>query len=105
MSPEYAFEVFNSKEEAILVFLFRLRLALIDTVYDFNVACGVARENDPVMEEWHRHGEARWCTAHDKIATIQQVKGGTYQWMPYCDYFLRNECEMEFRISPETGET
>lgn len=35
-----------------------------------------------------------YCFRHYAVASRQQVKGGKYMWMDYCNYYLRSECEM-----------
>ena len=36
-----------------------------------------------------------WCAEHKDVASRQQVKGGSYEWMPYCNYRLRKECDIK----------
>ncbi len=37
-----------------------------------------------------------YCAVHESIAARQQVKGknGSYVWMEYCNYIVREECDV-----------
>lgn len=34
------------------------------------------------------------CAVHAHSACRQQIQGGVYKWMPYCNYRLRHDCQM-----------
>lgn len=36
------------------------------------------------------------CCVHDRSAVRQQIEGGAYRWMPYCNYFVRTDCDMVY---------
>jgi hypothetical protein len=35
-----------------------------------------------------------YCATHESIAACQQVKGGNYVWKEYCNYYVRDECDV-----------
>lgn len=39
------------------------------------------------------------CLKHDSIASIQQVKGGAFTWMEYCNFKTKHECD----VYPKVG--
>lgn len=36
------------------------------------------------------------CSVHGRSACRQQIQGGVYKWKPYCNYFVRHDCDMVY---------